>query len=148
MRRPMAWKTILAVAVVAAGTQYSLQAALTEELHKTFPLEADGRVSVGNVNGAVRIVAWDRNEVQVDAFKRARTREALDEARIVIDSSSGSISIRTKYPESHHRRDTAGVEYTLKVPRRARLWAIDTVNGSVEVSGVSGDVKVSSVNGP
>jgi DUF4097 and DUF4098 domain-containing protein YvlB len=148
MRRRFAWETILAIAVVAIGSQYSLQAALTEELHKMFPLEADGRVSVGNVNGSVRISAWDRNEVQVDAVKRAHTQEALDEARIVIDSSSGSISIRTKYPESHRHRDAAGVEYTLKVPRRARLWAIDTVNGGVEVSGVSGDVKISSVNGP
>src|SRR5258706_10044907 len=147
MKRRMAWETVLAIAIVAIGSQYSLQAALTEELHKTFPIEADGRVSVGNVNGAVRISAWDRNEVQVDAVKRARTQEALDDARIVIDSSSGSISIRTKYPDSH-RHDSASVEYTIKVPRRARLWAVDTVNGRVEVSGVAGDVKISSVNGP
>ena len=139
--------TMLAIAAVAVGGQFS-QKDLTEELHKTFPLEADGRVSVGNVNGAVRISAWDRNEVQVDAIKRGRTREALDDARIVIDSSSSSISVRTKYPEHNHRHDSASVEYTVKVPRHARLWSIDTVNGSVDVSGVAGDVKISSVNGP
>jgi DUF4097 and DUF4098 domain-containing protein YvlB len=149
MRRRFAWELMFAVVLIAIGTHIPLQAAFSEELHKTYPIDANGRVSLNNVNGAVHISAWDRNEVQVDAIKRASTKEALDEANIAIDSASSSISIRTKYPESkHHHKDSASVEYTLKVPRRARLFAVDTVNGGVEVSGVSGDVKISSVNGP
>jgi len=148
MKRRFAWEPIFAIVLIAIGTHIPLQAALSEELHKTYPIDADGRISLNNVNGAVHISSWDRNEVQVDAIKRASTKEALDEASIVIDSASGSISIRTKYPESKHHKDSASVEYTLKVPRRARLSAVETVNGGVEVSGVSGDVKISSVNGP
>jgi DUF4097 and DUF4098 domain-containing protein YvlB len=148
MKRRFAWEPLLAAAVIAIGIHIPLEAALTEELHKTFPIDADGRVSLNNVNGAVHIAAWDRNEVQVDAVKSAKTKEALSEAQIVIDSATGSISIRTRYPEHHDRHDSASVEYTLKVPRRARLHAIEAVNGAVEVSGVSGDVKISSVNGP
>lgn len=145
MRRRFA---IVAVAVIGLCSQRALKAGLTEELHKTYPIDADGRVSVNNVHGPVRISAWDRNEVQVDAIKRATTKEALDEADIVIDSSSGSISIRTRYPESRHwRRNPATVEYTLKVPRRARLFAIETVHGPVDIGGVTGDVKASSVHG-
>jgi DUF4097 and DUF4098 domain-containing protein YvlB len=147
MKRRFAWEPIFAIVLIAIGTHIPLQAALSEELHKTYPIDADGRISLNNVNGAIHISSWDRNEVQVDAIKRASTKEALDEASVVIDSASGSISIRTKYPESHHK-DSASVEYTLKVPRRARLSAVETVNGPVEVSGVSGDVKISSVNGP
>lgn len=144
MRRGLGWT----VAVIGIASQISLQAAFTEELHKTYPIDADGRVSLNNVHGAVHISAWDRNEVQVDAIKTASTKEYLDEASIVIDSSSGSISIRTRYPErglSH--RKPATVEYTLKVPRRARLFAIETVHGSVDIAGVAGDVKASSVHG-
>jgi DUF4097 and DUF4098 domain-containing protein YvlB len=148
MKRRFTWEPMLAIVLIAIGTHIPLQAALSEELHKTYPIDADGRVSLNNVNGAVHISSWDRNEVQVDAIKRASTKEALDEASIAIDSASGSISIRTKYPESKHHKDSASVEYTLKVPRRARLSAVETVNGAVEVSGVSGDVKISSVNGP
>ncbi len=147
MKRRLSWKTLVAAALLAGAGDFSLKAALTEELHKSYPIEADGRVSLKNVNGAVHISSWDRNEVQIDAIKRARTKEALDDATIVIDSSSSSISIRTRYPENNHRRDTAGVEYTLKVPKRARLFAIETVNGGVDVVGVSGDVKLSTVNG-
>jgi DUF4097 and DUF4098 domain-containing protein YvlB len=148
MRRRLSWETLVAVALLAAASNFSLKAALTEELHKTYPIDADGRVSLKNVNGAVHISAWDRNEVQVDAIKRADTRDVLDEATIVIDSSSSSISVRTRYPEQDHgRRHHANVEYTLKVPRHARLFAIETVNGSIEVVGVSGDAKMSTVNG-
>ena len=148
MKRRFAWEPLLAAAVIAIGIHIPLEAALTAELHKTYPIDADGRISLSNINGAVHIAAWDRNEVQVDAVKCATTKEALDEAQIVIDSASGSISIRTRYPEHSSRREPASVEYTLKVPRRARLRAIEAVNGAVEVSGVSGDVKISSVNGP
>jgi len=147
MRRRFFGETLVAIALLAVASNLSLKAALTEELHKTYPLDADGRVSLKNVNGAVHITAWDRNEVQVDAVKRAQTKQALDEASIVIDSSSGSISIRTRYPEENHRRDHASVEYTLKVPKRSRLSAIESVNGGVDVTGVTGDAKISSVNG-
>jgi len=42
-----------------------------QEFHQTYPFSATGRVSVENLNGEVKINVWDRNEVQVDAFKRA-----------------------------------------------------------------------------
>ena len=148
MKRRSTWEAILGIGIIAMAGEISLHAELTEELHKTYPIDPDGRVSLKNVNGAVNISGWDRSEVQVDAIKRARTKEALDEATIVIDAASSSISIRTRYPESNARRDSASVEYRLKVPRRARLFAIETVNGGVVVKEVSGSVKVSSVNGP
>src|SRR5258708_30954038 len=49
-----------------------------EEFHQTYPLSANGRVTVENLNGSVRIAVWDRNEVKVDAVKRAYRRERLD----------------------------------------------------------------------
>ena len=149
MRRSWTWEAALGVAVIAIATQMSLHAAFNEELHKTYPLDADGRVSLKNVNGDVHISAWDRNEVQVDTIKRGSSQEIMNEAEIVIDSAASSISIRTRYPESRRwRHEAASVEYTLKVPRRARLFAVETVNGGVDVTGVVGNVKLSSVNGP
>lgn len=147
MKRRFAWETIFAIAAIAIGIHIPLEAAPTEELHKTYPIEADGRISLSNVNGAVHIVAWDRNEVQVDAVKSAETKEALDEAQIVIDAAAGSVSIRTRYPEHHEHHRMASVEYTVKAPKRARLAAVSVVNGPVDVDGFSGDVKISSVNG-
>lgn len=126
--------------------------AVTEEFHQTYALTPDGRIELSNINGAVHISGWDRNEVKVDAVKYADDKEELDEARIEVDSGKDYLSIRTKYPDhnhnnwgSHHR--AACVEYTLTVPRTARLDDIALVNGSLDVGGVSGEVRAASVNG-
>jgi len=124
-----------------------------EEFHQTYPLQAGGRVELENINGAVHITAWDRNEVKVDAVKTASSKEKLDDARIEVNASAGQVSIRTKYPDhnltftDHSRHNPASVEYTLTVPRGASLDEISLVNGSLEISGVSGKVKSSCVNG-
>src|SRR5277367_630684 len=107
--------------------------AFTEELHKTYALTADGRVELDNLNGAVHISAWDRNEVKVDAVKYAGTKERLEEARIEVDAGKDSISISTKYPDHSHtfnwgsNNNPAGVDYTLTVPRGARLDEIKLI---------------------
>src|SRR5271155_4800587 len=37
----------------------------TEELHQTYALTQNGRVELDNINGAVHISTWDRNEVKL-----------------------------------------------------------------------------------
>jgi DUF4097 and DUF4098 domain-containing protein YvlB len=125
----------------------SASAQVTEEFHRTVPLSANGRVSLGNVNGNVTITGWNRNEVQIDAVKKADSQQKLEEATIEVDASSDSVRIRTRYPENHHNNNPATVTYDLHVPRGARLDSIDLVNGSLTVSQVSGDIRSSLVNG-
>ena len=109
-----------AVAVLlTAGLTWAAEE-LREEFHKNYPLAATGRVSLSNVNGSVRISAWDKNEVKVDAVKRGRTQEALKETEIVVDSRADAIEIRTKYPEGSRReRHSARVDYTLSLDCRS-----------------------------
>jgi hypothetical protein len=126
----------------------------TEEFHQIYPLPANGRVELQNINGPVHITAWDRNQVKVDAIKRAWNKQRLQEASIEINARQDSVSIHTEYPDrdntfwsDHHHDQPASVEYTLTVPRNARLDEISLVNGNVDVEGVNGEVKVSCVNG-
>jgi len=133
--------------LLAAGLVYAAEP-LREEFHQSYPLAATGRVSLANVNGSVRVSTWDKNEVKVDAVKTARSQEALKEAEIVVDARAEAVEIRTKYPERSHRdREAANVDYTLTVPRGARLDSVKTVNGAVEIDGVMGEVRVTTVNG-
>jgi hypothetical protein len=74
--------------------------AVTEEFHQTYALAATGRIELENINGPVHITAWDRNDVKVDAIKRAWSKDRLQEAKIEVDSSPDSLSIRTEYPRS------------------------------------------------
>lgn len=128
---------------------------LSDEFHQTYPLASDGRVSLGNINGAVRVTAWERNEVKVDAVKKAYRRERLAEAKIEVRSDANSIRIETQYPYTTQRfTDGAGrydnpaiVEYTVMVPRNARIDSIELINGNLDIDGITGDVKASSING-
>jgi len=159
LRRRATWTgavlgTLAAFLVLAMQAHASEQGSETEEFHQTYPLAANGRVELSNINGAVHISGWDRNQVKVDAVKHAWSKKRLDEARIKINSSENSISIRTEYPDHNHtfwndgqHDQPASVEYTLTVPRNARLDTIDLVNGSLDLEGVSGEIKASCVNG-
>jgi DUF4097 and DUF4098 domain-containing protein YvlB len=144
--------TICALLVLALGAHAS-DRAFTEEFHQTYAISLDGRVELDNINGAVHISTWDRNEIKVDAVKYAGTKERLDEARIEVDSGKDYVSIRTKYPDHDHtfnfgsRNNPAGVEYTLTVPRGVRLDEIKLINGSLDVNGVTGEVRASCING-
>jgi len=126
---------------------------VTEEFHHTYPLAAGGRVELSNINGAVHITAWDQNEVKVVAVKYANSKERLEEAKIEVEAGSDYVSIRTKYRDhdsswNHDRwNNPATIEYTLSVPRNARLDEIELVNGPLDIHGVAGEVRASCVNG-
>ena len=127
----------------------------TEEFHQTYPLAAGGRVSLSNINGRVKITGWDRDEVKVDAVKRARTQEALRDARIRVEAGAASVHVETEYDGRHWERGegdrrtyhAARVDYTLTVPRGARVQDVSVVNGPLDIENLTGPVEASSVNG-
>jgi DUF4097 and DUF4098 domain-containing protein YvlB len=128
---------------------------LREEFHQTYPLSPTGRVNLANINGGVQIKIWDRPAVQVDAIKRAYRKERLDEAKIDVTATEENIRIKTEYPEGNQTfrkgegryNNPATVEYSLTVPRKAVLESIELINGSLDIDGVEGNVKASSING-
>ena len=149
---------LLLVASAGAFAQEDKSAArgaLSEEFHQSYPLSAQGRVTLKNISGAVRITAWDRAEVRVDAVKHANTRERLDEAKITVDASADSVNIETRYPDEAFRyerdkgnyRNPASVDYTLSVPRGARLESIEVISGKLDIEGTTGGVKASCISG-
>lgn len=150
--------TLLSLAVVltaASSVMMQQNELLREEFHQTYPLSAQGRVSLNNINGSVRVMAWDRNEVKVDAVKSAYRRDRLDEAKIVVRSDANAFHAETTYPQRSQSftdgegryNNPASVEYTLTVPRGARIDSIELINGDLDIDQITGDVKGSSING-
>jgi DUF4097 and DUF4098 domain-containing protein YvlB len=158
-RRPPAWSgailgTICALFALALAARASdNRGAFTEEFHQTYALASNGSVELDNINGDVHIATWDQNQVKVDAVKYANSKDRLDEARIEVDASAELVSIRTKYPDhdltfnwgSHN--NPASVEYTLTVPRTARLDEVKLINGALDIAGPVGEVRASCING-
>ncbi len=149
---------LLALCTSAGGAlaQRDTRELLREEFHQTYQLAPDGRVTLNNINGPVHIQGWERNEVRLDAVKSAYKQTRLTEANIEVRAAADSIEIRTRYPhesqtftdEAPRRYDNpASVEYTLNVPRGARLENIELINGALDLAGLSGETHASCING-
>ncbi len=138
---------------VKAKDQNPRRDELTENFSQSYPLSPTGRVSIANINGNVHINVWDQGSVKVDAVKRAYSQQRLSEVNIDVQTTADSVQIKTRYPEDRNsggrnREDrSASVEYTLTVPRRARVDGAELVNGSLDINGVQGDVNAALVNG-
>ncbi len=116
------------------------------EFRQFFTLGQNGRVTIENQYGNVSIVAWDRDDVLVEAVKQASDMRRANDAHIVVLPADGSLSIRTQYA-GEATQHPAKVEYRISVPRSTNLEDVKLGNGGLTISGISGPVKASSVNG-
>ena len=139
----MVVRAILLPGALLALACLSEAATVRQLSSQTYVLQPQGHVSLQNINGDVRICAWDRNEVLVEA---STTASSPIEARIEVDSRPESISIRTKTPGDPYT-ESSPVDLTIRVPRSARLDEIKLVNGGLDIHGVTGGVNASSLNG-
>lgn len=127
----------------------------TEKFEQTYPLNANGRVNISNVNGSITVEGWDRNEVKLEYTKVADSKERLADVEIRIEARPEFFSVETDYgnwkgKNSGERWRNGGklnVDFRLMVPRGAVLSEVETVNGSVTVSNFVNITKVSAVNG-
>lgn len=140
--RAALWIVALQAALAAAADQ-----PYQETVDRSFSVSPTVRVGLDNVNGDVSIDVWDRDEVRVQAVKRASTAELLAELDVRFDASDERVEVDTRYPSGHHRGESSSVEYTLTVPRQARIDDVDLVNGDLRIIGVEGGVAADCVNG-
>jgi DUF4097 and DUF4098 domain-containing protein YvlB len=120
--------------------------ALRADFRRVYALDPNGHINIHNLYGDVSIVAWDRDEVLVEAVKKSSDPKRLDDAQIVVDSSGSELSIHTQYLGSGGEHP-ASVEYRITVPRNANLGNVKLINGGLAISGVAGSIRASSVNG-
>jgi DUF4097 and DUF4098 domain-containing protein YvlB len=139
---------ILSVALVFS---LSANAEVTKEETFSFKISDSGSFSLSNVNGDVTVTGGDGNTIEVVATKKAGSQKQLDGIEIKISESADSVEIETDLPSSEGwfkwGNDGAEVTYEVTVPSGISLDSIETVNGEVEIRGVSGDVNASTVNG-
>lgn len=135
---------LLAATLAFAGCADRLHSAakVSESFERTVALSANGALEVSNVNGSIDLTAWDRNEVRIEAVKKARSVEKLEQVEIEIVATADRVAIETELP----RNGDASVEYRITAPAGARA-EVDTVNGRVKIDGMRGDVSARSVNG-
>ena len=123
---------------------------VTRSFQKSLPLKAGQKLSVEHTNGAVRVRGRSESQVSIDARirvsagDRAEAEKFSSAIEIEVESSSGGISVRTRYPSEHSglfRNISYSVDYEITMPEAAAL-AVRNRFGDVEIEGLkaSGDV--------
>lgn len=138
---------LMALALFLGSTA---NAAVTEKVTHTFPLSAKGTVSLSNVNGSIEIEAWDKNEVFIEAEKKAKNADALGLITLEFDARPERLAIKTVHAKKSglfNLGSQGSVSYKLKVPAGTNLDEIDTTNSNVTVRGVRGKVEIDTTNG-
>ena len=150
----------LLLAGLIAGWSAAEAATLKVPVAKTYPFQAGGELSLENVNGAVTITAWDRDEVRLEAEKivkagdEATAKQAMEKLQVFVDPKPGRLTIETRMPKRDDgviswlagRSVDMRVEYRLQVPRDLKL-RVENVNGRVTTLGVGGELGITTVNG-
>ncbi|MGH7476254.1 MAG: DUF4097 family beta strand repeat-containing protein [Longimicrobiales bacterium] len=100
----------------------------------------------GHQNGGVRVAGWDRNEIVLQAKIQTWARQA-DEARALAQAVRIETDdvIRPAGPQTE-RRQSWGVSFLIFVPRNTDL-DIETHNGGISLSDVSGRIRFNARNG-
>jgi hypothetical protein len=137
-----------AVAVVALAAASAGAADVTEHVTRTVKLEPGGTLRLKSFSGRVTITAGDRNDVVIDAVRRA-TRERLDHIKLDIHTEGPNLVVI----EANHRElswygfmghnNVVETDFDIKVPRMISL-DVSVFSAQVTIEGVSGSHKVHS----
>ena len=118
-------------------------------------LKAGQTLEVRGINGSIRARPSEGREARVRAKKSGRKSDP-DEVKIEVEQTEDGVRICARYPRpdgslndclsQNTRNNDVEVDFRLDVPAGVHV-VTNTVNGEVEVDGVSGDVRASTVNG-
>jgi DUF4097 and DUF4098 domain-containing protein YvlB len=126
--------TIALVSLLLSAGAASAQQAID----RTMPASATGTVTVNNVAGRVKVVAWNRPEIRVTGTL-GRGAERLD-----VTGGGDNTEIRVVVPRN--TRDLQGTDLEVHVPVRKSV-SVQTVSADIEVGGVTGAVNARSTSG-
>jgi putative adhesin len=128
-----------------------------EKFEKAYELTGIDKVRVQNVNGPVRLEAWDKDYLRVTAIKKgkgSRAEEILKETEIRVSKKGSLIDIETILPKRDRvfglfywgNGHDVEVSYELLLPA---LMAVDveTVNGRITAEHRTGELSLNTVNG-
>ena len=122
-------------------------ATLKDHFDKTVSLKGGSQITLRNVNGSVKLEAWDRDEVRIEADKEVKAgtdsaaRKLMDQVRIDVTPGGGGLRIETHAP----KRGAGGI-WDAMFGVTGDVNAGST-NGAISATRVAGAVKAETTNG-
>ncbi len=135
-------KHLLVLALVLFAAQ--LATAMAQDLHKSYVIGAGGYVRISNISGDIKIAGSNGNAIIVDAIVEGPDRQLVT---IEDSSTANGVELSVKYPEQG--RAKAQVRFQVLVPSviEYNFDRINSVSGSIDISGVRGQLRLNSVSG-
>jgi len=159
MHNPWLRTTLTVLTFVSLSAGAARAATLKETFAQSYPFAAGGTLTLRNVNGAVTLDAWDRNEVRIEADKEVKAssdadaKKIMDQVKIDVQTAAGGLHVDTKIPKRDNgflglfgSNANVNVTYRVHLPRRATVDA-GTVNGAIGLTGTQGPAKLETSNG-
>jgi hypothetical protein len=110
-----------------------------QTVEKSFAVNPTARLTIRNVDGAIRIFGAKTTEVKIQATKRAYGADRLDKIIVNATGGSDSVDIDTIYPPRPKLSwsDRSGiVDYTIVVPETCTISRLELTNGEVQIEGM------------
>jgi hypothetical protein len=158
-RFPRLFAPVAALSLLAATLAAPARAgqALEEKFEKTYDATGIDHLRLQNVNGAVRVVTWEKPHIRVSAVKRAKgsnAEEAIAATEIRVTKQGSTIDVETILPKPTRTwgifdwGNRAGAEVTYELSLPAALPVdVETVNGRVSAEHRLGPLTLNTVNG-
>ena len=130
----------------------------SEKISRTIRIGGSGELLISNLSGDITITRAAGNEVQIDAVKVARSRDAADARellgmlRLDITERGSRVEVKPVYPNpqqlsaQQRRQFSVSVHFTVAAPAGTRISA-RTLSGDVKVSDIRGDISAESTSG-
>jgi len=117
-----------------------------EIIHKQFPLEKNGTLSIENIQGNINIkTEWKQNYIILKATKQISNKENSKniEVKIYKQPAKNLILVKTEY---ENNKKVGSVDYELIVPSNITV-NLQTKTGSIQAKCVKGKIKAIAQNG-
>jgi DUF4097 and DUF4098 domain-containing protein YvlB len=125
-------KPLIALLALCA-TALAPRALTAQDVDTTVTVRSGARFELNSVSGSVKIQVWNRSQIRVVA--------EADGARVDVEASPGSVSVR-----SIPRRGEGDVDFTITVPANTAL-EVHAISADVDVNGVCGEASLGSISG-
>src|SRR5215216_2278844 len=123
----------------------------SEVIEQTYKVEPNASVRIANTRGSVSIRGTDTSEVRMRAVKKTSAAAQLNDISVNVTAEPGDVSIKTsllRQKKMPSLSSTTAVEYTLSVPRNARIARLDVDDGDVSIEAIeNADIRANVVNG-
>lgn len=131
-------KSVLKAALAAAVALGTAQVASAESIDKTLAADPRGAVEISNVSGSIRVIGWERADVQVTGEYEGDVER--------IDFKRDGDRVYVKVVPRNGRNRKVDADLTIRVPQESRV-DVNTVSAEQEVENVRGAQRLLTVSG-